>query len=74
LRRGERHVEAALVAAGAQLAQSDAGGAVDTLDRLLTSAPAGPAGWIVPIDPMLAGIREHHGKQALLAKLAARAA
>ena len=74
LRRGERHVEAALVAAGAELARSDAASALEMLDRLLTSAPAGPAGWIIPIDPMLAGIHEHPGKPGLFAKLAARAA
>jgi len=37
-------------------------------------APAGPAGWIIPIDPMLAAIRETPAKQALFARLAARAA
>ena len=74
LQRGERHVEAALVAAGAQLARSEVAGALETLDRLLNSAPAGPAGWIIPIDPMLAGIHEHPGKPGLFAKLAARAA
>jgi DNA-binding winged helix-turn-helix (wHTH) protein len=74
LQRGERHAEAALVVAGAQLARSDAEGAFETLDRLLTTAPAGPAGWIIPIDPMLAGIREHPEKAGLFARLAARAA
>src|SRR5204863_424090 len=48
--------------------------AVDALDRLLTFSPSGPAGWIIPIDPMLAALREHPGEQALFAKLAARAA
>jgi hypothetical protein len=48
--------------------------AIDHLDQLLTTAPAGPAGWIIPIDPMLAPLREHPRKQALFAKLAARAA
>ena len=47
---------------------------IDHLDKLLTTAPAGPAGWIIPIDPMLAPLREHPRKQALFAKLAARAA
>ena len=69
----ERHVEAALVSAGAQAVRGEIDQAVATLDRLLTSAPPGPAGWIIPIDPMLAAIHEHPGKQALLAKLAARA-
>jgi len=62
------------VKAGAQIAGGEIDHAAATLDQLLTAAPAGPAGWIIPIDPMLAAIRDHHGKQALFAKLAARAA
>jgi tetratricopeptide (TPR) repeat protein len=73
LTRSERHAEAALVTAGAQIVRREIDQAMDTLDRLLTSAPAGPAGWIIPIDPMLAAIREHPRKQALFAKLSARA-
>jgi DNA-binding winged helix-turn-helix (wHTH) protein len=69
-----RHTEAALVTAGAHLVIGEADHAAAVLDRLLGSAPPGPAGWIIPIDPMLAGIRGHAGKQALFAKLAARAA
>jgi tetratricopeptide (TPR) repeat protein len=74
LQRGERHAEAALVQAGAQIARDEIDQAAVTLDRLLTSAPPGPAGWIVPIDPMLARVYESAGKPALFAKLAARAA
>ena len=74
LRRSERHAEAALVSAGAQIVQGHAAEAAAALDSLLASAPAGPAGWIIPIDPMLAAIREHPAKQALFARLAARAA
>lgn len=74
LSKHERHVEAALVAAGAQIAGGESDRAFSTLDQLLTDAPAGPAGWIIPIDPMLAAMRDHGGKHALLAKLAARAA
>ncbi len=73
LTRADRQVEAALVSTGRQLADAHINEAMVTLDRLLTTAPAGPAGWIIPIDPMLAGIREHHAKPALFAKLAARA-
>jgi len=72
--KSERHVEAALVAAGAQIIRGDTDQAIDGLDQLLTTAPAGPAGWIIPIDPMLAPLREHPRKSALFAKLAARAA
>jgi hypothetical protein len=69
-----RHFEAALVTAGAELACGRVDAAVATLDRLLTSAPPGPAGWIIPIDPMLAALRESPAKAALFSKLAARAA
>jgi hypothetical protein len=72
--RVDRHAEAALVAAGRQIADGDIKGATQTLDALLTTAPAGPAGWIIPIDPMLAAIRDNPAKQALFAKLAQRAA
>jgi len=74
LKRNERHAEAALVAAGAQIVDGQATDAAAALDRLLASAPAGPAGWIIPIDPMLAALREHPAKHALFARLAARAA
>ena len=68
-----RDAEAALVSAGAQIARGEVDEAVAGLDRLLSTAPAGPAGWIIPIDPMLAAVRNHAEKQALFAKLAARA-
>jgi DNA-binding winged helix-turn-helix (wHTH) protein len=74
LTRSERHAEAALVAAGVQIVDGQAADAAAALDRLLASAPAGPAGWIIPIDPMLAALREHPAKHALFARLAARAA
>jgi DNA-binding winged helix-turn-helix (wHTH) protein/methylmalonyl-CoA mutase cobalamin-binding subunit len=69
-----RFAEAALVRAGSHIVNGDIGEALATLDGLLTSAPAGPAGWIIPIDPMLSAIREHPAKQALFTRLAARAA
>ncbi|HUQ88547.1 MAG TPA: winged helix-turn-helix domain-containing protein [Vicinamibacterales bacterium] len=72
--RSERHAEAALVTAGAQIVREQIDEAVRTLDRLLASSPSGPAGWIIPIDPMLASIREPLQKSGLFAKLAARAA
>jgi DNA-binding winged helix-turn-helix (wHTH) protein/Tfp pilus assembly protein PilF len=73
LTRGERHVEASLVSAGKKLVDGHIDEAIADLDRLLATAPAGPAGWIIPIDPMLADLREHPRKQALFAKLSARA-
>jgi DNA-binding winged helix-turn-helix (wHTH) protein len=74
LARGERHAEAALVEAGGKIAGKDFAAALTGLDHFLTSAPAGPAGWIIPVDPMLGSLRDQHGKQALFSKLAARAA
>ena len=74
LKRSERHAEAALVAAGLQIVDGHIGDAAMALDRLLATAPPGPAGWIIPIDPMLASLREHPAKNALFTRLAARAA
>ena len=70
----ERHAEAALVTAGSQIVRGQAGDAIATLDRLLTSAPPGPSGWIIPIDPMLAALHQSPATTQLFAKLAARAA
>ena len=72
--RSERHAEAALVTAGAQIVRKQFDDAVRTLDRLLASSASGPAGWIIPIDPMLVSIRESLQKSGVFAKLAARAA
>lgn len=74
LMRLDRHAESALVTAGRQIAEGNIDDAVRTLDGLLTTAPAGPAGWIIPIDPMLAAIRDNTATPALFAKLAQRAA
>lgn len=74
LGRGERPIEAALVSAGERVVSNRPDEALDVLDRLLTGAPTGPAGWIIPVDPMLAAVRSSANWPALLAKLAARAA
>ena len=50
LTANQRFAEAALVGAGAQIATGRIDEAVATLDRLLTSAPPGPSGWIIPIE------------------------
>jgi DNA-binding winged helix-turn-helix (wHTH) protein len=71
---GGRLVDAALVGAALQAARGDPAGAIATLDRLLTHAPPGSAGWIIPVDPMLAPLRSAPGFDGLIAKLAARAA
>jgi DNA-binding winged helix-turn-helix (wHTH) protein len=74
LRSGGRHVEAALAAAGLHAVDGNVADVFAGLDRLLAEAPPGPAGWIIPVDPMLTSLHENPGKQALLARLAARAA
>ena len=71
---GDRLVEATLVSAGKKIVEGQIREAVDSLDSMLSSAPAGPAGWIIPIDPMLAAIRQDPGASSLLARLAARSA
>jgi DNA-binding winged helix-turn-helix (wHTH) protein len=73
LMRGERHVEAALVSAGQRIVEAQAAAAMALLDAMLADAPAGPAGWIIPVDPMLEEVRLARGYTELLAKLAARA-
>jgi DNA-binding winged helix-turn-helix (wHTH) protein/Flp pilus assembly protein TadD len=72
--RDERAGEAALVSAGLELIRRRTANAMEILDRLLNDAPAGPAGWIIPVDPMLTDLRLAPGQPALLARLAARAA
>ena len=73
LKAAGRATDAALVGAGLLAARGDAAGAVAALDHFLTHAPPGSAGWIVPVDPMLASLRSAPGFDSLLAKLAARA-
>jgi hypothetical protein len=73
LQKGGRPIEAALVTAGKHLVVGEAAAAMAILHRLLHDAPPGPAGWIIPVDPMLIGLRQAEGYTNLLAKLAARA-
>jgi tetratricopeptide (TPR) repeat protein len=74
LERGGRHQESALVRAGEETARGRVPEAVAVLTALLDQAPAGPAGWIIPIDPMLTAVRFSLGRATLLSKLASRAA
>ena len=73
LRSGDRFVELSLVTAGAHAVRRQTAEALGILDHLLATAPAGPAGWIIPVDPMLHVVRTAPGTHGLLAKLAARA-
>jgi DNA-binding winged helix-turn-helix (wHTH) protein len=73
LERSGRQTEASLVEAGERCVLNRIDDAVAILDRMLTLAPLGPAGWIIPVDPMLAAVRYGPGRASILAKLAARA-
>jgi hypothetical protein len=74
LNESQRHPEGILIMAGVHIVAGKIERAITMLDDLLEMWTPGPAGWIIPIDPMLAAIGDHSGKQALFAKLAARAA
>ncbi len=73
LRSGGRIVELSLVSAGAHSVRGEAAAALRVLDQLLITASPGPAGWIIPVDPMLRAVRTAPGADGLFAKLAARA-
>lgn len=73
LGRGGRRHEAALVRAGELIVRGQVSEAVALLDLLLDQSPPGPAGWIIPVDPMLTAVRFSPGRTGILAKLAARA-
>jgi DNA-binding winged helix-turn-helix (wHTH) protein/cytochrome c-type biogenesis protein CcmH/NrfG len=72
--RGERATEAALVSACVRRVGGQPDQAIAVLDQLLTNAPPGPAGWIIPVDPMLSTLHDAAKWPMLLEKLAARAA
>ena len=73
LRSGDRVIELALVSAGAHAMRGQVSEAIAVLDHLLTTVPTGPAGWIIPVDPMLQSLSSAPGFNGLLSKLAARA-
>ena len=74
LQQGERPIEAAIITAAALGSRGQLDVACQTLERLLESAPAGQAGWQIPIDPALAPLRAHPQFLRITAQLAARAA
>jgi tetratricopeptide (TPR) repeat protein len=73
LRSGGRLTEAALVTAANLTAHGQHGTAIQILEELLDRAPAGHTGWLIPIDPSLAPLREHAAFERVLARLATRA-
>lgn len=69
----ERRAEAAMAGASAHVVAGKPADAVATLDALLSKAPPGPAGWTLPVEPLLAPLRGTPAFDALLSKLADRA-
>ena len=74
LAKAGRAADASLLKASAGAMRGKRDEAVASLGRLLTEAPPGQTGWIVPIDPSLAPLRWCQGFQSVLAMLSARAA
>lgn len=73
LDRQDRRVEGAMAAAFAHAVSGKPANAIATLDALLASAPPGPAGWTLPVEPLLASLRGTPAFDAILKRLAARA-
>jgi DNA-binding winged helix-turn-helix (wHTH) protein/tetratricopeptide (TPR) repeat protein len=72
-REGGRPDNAALLEAAIDAARGDGDTALDRLDAVLQSAPPGPLGWTLPIDPVFASLRSAPRMAAVLSALAARA-
>jgi hypothetical protein len=51
-------VDEALALAAMPQSREDSTGAAQSLARALDAAPAGDAGWLLPVDPLLATVRE----------------
>lgn len=68
-----RPIEAALVRSQRLAVTGAPDAALEVLERLLADAPPGPAGWSIPIEPLLAALRPHPGFAGILAALAKRA-
>ncbi len=73
LGRGPRAQETALLRA-MLVAPTDRSSALAMLTGLLAGAPAGHAGWTIPLEPLLRPLHEDPQYSALLTTLAARAA
>lgn len=73
LRRHGRRAEAEVTAALLQATTGAESEAVASLGRLLATAPAGFAGWTLPIEPFLSDLRGRGALRDVLARLSARA-
>lgn len=65
--------QAQLVDAAKRLVEGDAEAAVQIVERVLEREPAGPFGWLLPIDPAFAPLRESGLLRPALETLAKRA-
>ena len=73
IERAGRASDTAMFRAAANLVRGRSASALAVLGDLMAKAPAGPAGWLIPIEPLFASLREDAGFAAILAQLAARA-
>jgi DNA-binding winged helix-turn-helix (wHTH) protein/tetratricopeptide (TPR) repeat protein len=73
LERQDRRTEAAMASAFAHAIARNPDRAIGTLETLLASAPPGPSGWTLPVEPLLATLRGTPAFDAVLARLAERA-
>jgi hypothetical protein len=74
LRQGGRTVEAGLMSAAENVVQERNEHAVDVLESLLLQSDSGPAGWIVPIDPLFRPLTGSKRFPKVLERIAERAA
>jgi DNA-binding winged helix-turn-helix (wHTH) protein/tetratricopeptide (TPR) repeat protein len=74
LRQGGRAVEASLMAAAENMVEDRHEHAVDALESLLLQTDHGPAGWIMPIEPLFRPLADSQRFRDVLRRLAERAA
>ena len=66
-------IEAQLMTAGIAAVETQPAEAISSLQRMLTESPTGPAGWSIPIDPLLASLKAAPAFGEVLHHLARRA-
>ena len=73
LRGSGRSSEAAMAESFGHVAAGRPAAALETLLRLVRDAPPGFAGWTIPVEPLLSGLRDAPEYQTILRRLADRA-
>jgi tetratricopeptide (TPR) repeat protein len=73
MRSGGRAGEAALVTACWRAGAGRLAEAVTMLREWLDAAPSGPTGWTIPVEPLLAPLRQERAFREVLVKVAGRA-